>query len=301
MHPTVLFGAAAVVGSLFLLWWAVSGERSAKADLAGPSSQGVFDLRKMSLQQSAADRAVNPFLTRLGLRARRFLPSARLDALNHKILHAGSPKGWTVERAVALKVLLALALSMVFLLRFIGAPSGLNAVLIGVGAVLGFFLPDGLLDRKGEARKLAIRGEVSDTIDQLAVMVRAGLGIDAALARVARSGRGPLAEEITRAMQDMRVGVNRTTALSALAERTDVAELKSFTAALTQAEQLGVPVAKTLQVQSDELREKRRQLAEEQAMKLPVKILFPLVACILPVLFIVVLGPAAIRIMQQLS
>ena len=167
------------------------------------------------------------------------------------------------------------------------------------GSICGLALPEGLLDSRANRRKIAIRSEVADTIDQIGVMVRAGLGLDAAIARAARSGSGPLGEEFTRVVQDMRVGVSRSVAMANLAERVDVPEVRGFVNALAQAEKLGVPISRTLEIQSGELRIKRRQLAEEQAMKLPVKILFPMVIFILPVIFIVLLGPAVIRIMDQ--
>ena len=202
---------------------------------------------------------------------------------------------------LAAKALLAVILGVLLVLRFLGEPSVFNLVLAVIGTLFGYFLPEGLLDSKVNQRQAAIRVDVSDTIDQIGVMVRAGLGIDAAIARTARSGKGPFAQELGRVVQDMRVGVGRSVALTNMAERTDIPELRGFVAALAQAEKLGVPVSDTLRIQSGELRIKRRQQAEEQAMKLPVKILFPMVACILPVLFIVLLGPAAIRILDQFN
>ena len=202
---------------------------------------------------------------------------------------------------VAVKVLLALTFGALLLLRFASNPSLLNLIFTLGGLLFGYFLPDGLLDSKGNARQLAIRSQLSDTIDQLTVMVRAGLGVDAAIARIARGASGPLADEFAHVMQDMRVGVSRGVALTSMADRIDVTELRTFVAALSLAEKMGIPVAHTLQVQAEEFRLRRRQLAEEQAMKLPVKILFPMIICIMPVIFIVLLGPAAIRILEQFS
>ena len=306
MEPLVIAGAAAVVCSPIVLWWAVSGERSGRS--AMQSSEGVLggvptpvDQRTLLLQMSATDRAVQPMLERLGARVRRSMPSGRIAALGRKLQRAGSPEGWTIERVLAAKALLAVILGVLLVLRFLGEPSVFNLVLAVIGTLFGYFLPDGLLDSKVNQRQAAIRVDVSDTIDQIGVMVRAGLGIDAAIARTARSGKGPFAQELGRVVQDMRVGVGRSVALTNMAERTDIPELRGFVAALAQAEKLGVPVSDTLRIQSGELRIKRRQQAEEQAMKLPVKILFPMVACILPVLFIVLLGPAAIRILDQFN
>ena len=306
MEPLVIAGAAAVVCSPIVLWWAVSGERSGRS--AMQSSEGVLgglpapvDQRTLLLQMSATERAVQPMLERLGARVRRSMPSGRIAALGRKLQRAGSPEGWTIERVLAAKALLAVILGVLLVLRFLGEPSVFNLVLAVIGTLFGYFLPEGLLDSKVNQRQAAIRVDVSDTIDQIGVMVRAGLGIDAAIARTARSGKGPFAQELGRVVQDMRVGVGRSVALTNMAERTDIPELRGFVAALAQAEKLGVPVSDTLRIQSGELRIKRRQQAEEQAMKLPVKILFPMVACILPVLFIVLLGPAAIRILDQFN
>ena len=306
MEPLVIAGAAAVVCSPIVLWWAVSGGRSGRS--AMQSSEGVLggvptpvDQRTLLLQMSATDRAVQPMLERLGARVRRSMPSGRIAALGRKLQRAGSPEGWTIERVLAAKALLAVILGVLLVLRFLGEPSVFNLVLAVIGTLFGYFLPEGLLDSKVNQRQAAIRVDVSDTIDQIGVMVRAGLGIDAAIARTARSGKGPFAQELGRVVQDMRVGVGRSVALTNMAERTDIPELRGFVAALAQAEKLGVPVSDTLRIQSGELRIKRRQQAEEQAMKLPVKILFPMVACILPVLFIVLLGPAAIRILDQFN
>lgn len=293
---TPIVGSLLVVCSLFVMWWALSGEQRHAIGLS--DHRGDTDLHGLRLRQGASERLVGPFAERVGHGIGRVLPAARVAALRLKLQRAGSPDGWTAERVVATKILLALVLGLPFALRALLDPSTGSILLVVVAVLVGFFLPDGVLDRLAERRSLAIRLEVADTIDQLSMMVRAGLGIDAAIARVARTGTGPLAEEFARVVQDMRVGAPRVVALTNMSERTGANELRSFTAALAQAEQLGVPVATTLELQADELRVRRHQLAEEQAMKLPVKILFPMVLCLLPVLLIVLLAPAAIRIFE---
>lgn len=157
-------------------------------------------------------------------------------------------------------------------------------------------VPDAILHARGRERQAAILKELPDTLDQLTISVEAGLGFDAALSRVAVSGTGPLAEELTRLLAEIKVGVPRSESLKKLLTRTDVYELRHFILALQQAEQFGLPVARVLRIQSGELRVKRRQRAEETAMKVPVKIVFPLVFCIFPALFVVLLGPAMIRV-----
>lgn len=299
MEPTLIIGAAAVNASLVALWWAVSSRRAAPVDL-GSGGGASHDLRTILLRESASSRAVRPAIERLGARIGRLGPAERVAALADKLASAGLSTRWTAERLLAVKVLAALGLGLAFVLRAVGDPSAAAALVAVAAAGFGWYLPNGVVERRVEQRRLAVRVELSDTIDQLAVMVRAGLGIDGALARTARTTAGPLGEELTRVVQDMRVGVSRTHALGNMADRIDVPELRGFVTALAQAEALGVPVAHTLQIQAEELRVKRRQLAEEQAMKLPVKILFPMVTCMLPTLFIVLLGPATIRIMDQL-
>jgi tight adherence protein C len=165
-------------------------------------------------------------------------------------------------------------------------------------ALLGWWTPDLTLYQVGYNRTEQIRRELPDSLDLLTISVEAGLGFDAALSQVARNTEGPLAEEFFRVLQEMQIGVGRADAMRALGERTDVPELRAFVTAMVQADSFGIPIANVLRVQSKELRVKRSQLVEEKAQKVPVKILFPLIFCILPVLFIVIIGPAAITIFE---
>jgi tight adherence protein C len=237
---------------------------------------------------------------RSGRLAGRYTPRGRLAALQQRLLLAGAPRQWTLERILVFKALLALTAAALGLLRMLVDPSGLALLLTILLTVGGFFVPDLLLARRAEKRQQVIRRALADTFDQLAITVRAGLGLEAAIARVARTSDGPLSLELANVVQDTRAGMSRADALTALAERVQLPELRQVVVALVQAEKLGVPVSQTLQVQAAELRIKRRQHAEEQAMKLPVKIIFPMVFCILPCLFIVVLGPAAMNIYDSL-
>jgi tight adherence protein C len=171
-------------------------------------------------------------------------------------------------------------------------------VVVLVGGI-GTLLPGAMLDMKAKARQEGIRRALPDTMDLLTISVEAGLGFDAALGQVVRSTEGPLAQEIARMLQEMQVGMARADALRALAERNDVEELRGFVLAMVQAEQFGVSISKVLRSQAKVLRQKRRQRAEEKAMKVPVKILFPLIFCILPAMFVVLLGPGIIRVAQD--
>jgi tight adherence protein C len=291
VSPIVIGGSTAVVAGLGLAAWVWLGARRSAAVAQ------AADHRRMALQKGPLDRVVRPVVDRLGSRARRLTPGGWIRALERRVTLAAA-KNWTLERALAAKLLLA---AMGFLVGWIWVqpvtPTSLGlAVLLGV---LGYVTPDVILHGKAADRMDAIRDALPDTLDQLTISVEAGLGFDAALQRVSNSGEGPLADELLRTVNEVTVGIPRNQALRNLAERTDVAELRHFVVALQQAEQYGLPIARVLRIQASELRVKRRQRAEERALKMPVKIVFPLVTCIFPALFIVLLGPAVIRILRS--
>lgn len=305
---TLLLGSLLVVGTVPVAWWALSGERppsrrtraaSAK-NLAAQGMAPTADLRQAILAHSARDRAVQPAVEKLAGHARRFTPGGMIGGIEKRLLLAGSPPNWTLDKALAMKVALGLGGAAVGFMMFVAGNALGRFLLVGL-PVLGWFTPDLLLKSKAQERQTEVQLALPDTLDQITISVEAGLGFDASLSRVAKSGEGPLAEEIMRTLQDIHAGMPRPQALKGLAARTEVPELKHFVSAVVQASSYGVPIAQVLRVQSAELRVKRRQRAEEQAMKLPVKVLFPLVLCILPCLFIVILGPAAIRIVQGFS
>ena len=170
-----------------------------------------------------------------------------------------------------------------------------------VGFGIGYLLPEFWLGNKIKARQKAILKMIPDTLDLLTISVRAGLGFDAALAKVVEKLSGPLTDEFRRALAEVRGGKARREALRDMVPRTRVAPLSNFIGAIIQAEQLGVSISKVLQVQSEQLRIERRQRAEEQAARAPIKMLFPLVGCIFPSLFIVILGPAMIAIIKTMG
>ena len=297
MPIPVILAALAVAFSVPTLLWVVAGERS-RASGARNLALGLADLRQ-SFQQGT-DPTVRSGTGRLAQRARRLTPARSVRSLERRILLAGSPAGWTVERVLVGKLLLGGGAMFLGFSRFIPALGAqgvmLSAVLVGVG----YLGPGIALQGRGERRQKAIGLELPDTLDQITVSVEAGLGFEAAMAQAGRSGNGPLAEELLRTLQDVQAGMSRSQAMKRLEGRTDVPELRHFILALLQAESYGVPIAQVLRVQAKELRVKRRQRAEERAMKLPVKIIFPLVLCILPALFIVILGPGVIRLAGSL-
>lgn len=299
-----LAGAASVALGVALAWHSVaSARRTAPAVAANLRAGSVTDLRVALLDHSARDRVVEPGLERAAAWLRRLTPAGLVESLERRILLAGASTTWTIERVLATKAVgLAVGVVLGFGLFSMGIlPGVFRWVGLGLPMLIGFFLPEIVFSSRSEDRQEAIALELADTIDQVTVSVSAGLGLEAALARVARTGTGPLAEELTRTLQDTRAGMSRAAALRALVARTDVPELRTVIMALLQAEGYGVPVSSVLRVQAGELRMKRRQRAEERAMKLPVKVLFPLVTCILPTVFIVLLGPAGIRIARMFS
>jgi tight adherence protein C len=243
------------------------------------------------------ERVALPFARRLSGVGRAFTPVGSRERLQRWLDRAGNPAGWTVDSVIVVKGLAMVYLAAIFgviVLLGRGVFAGLVTALIA-GAV-GFFLPDVLVYNAALRRQEKVRRSIADVLDMLTVSVEAGLGFDAALAQVARNARGPLAGESARALHEMQLGKSRTDALRSMADRVGVLELRTFTAAVVQASELGIPIAQVLREQSKEMRIRRRQHGEEKAQKVPVKILFPLIFFIFPALFIIVLGPAVIRL-----
>lgn len=249
---------------------------------------------------SANERLVKPILVAATRIARRFSPSGTAERIGKQLDYAGNPAGWTVERILAWKAITAFVGLLLALALFYRHPGlCIIAVLIGVGG--GFYLPDVLLYNAGLKRQQKLQRELPDALDLLVISVEAGLGFDAALLNVAQKmNKTAIAGEFVRVLQEMQIGRTRSDAFRSLGERTTVAELRSFVNALVQADKLGIPIAAVLREQANEMRTKRQQRAEEKAQKVPVKILFPLVLCIMPSLFIVVLGPGVIEIYRTI-
>jgi tight adherence protein C len=293
----VVLAALAICLSIPVLFFTMALDRAPTRQVNRNLRTGLADggdLRGLVLSQSPIERIVRPLLLSLGRIARRISPSGMVDTLERRVELAAA--SWPVDRLLALKMVAAGGLLAAGLLYASVSGSSTGLLVALAAAMVGYLGPDVVLSRMATTRQLAIGNALPDTLDQLTICVEAGLGFDAALMRTATSGTGPLTEEITRLMQDLRFGVPRAEALDALLARTDVPELRQFVHAVIQAETYGVPVSRVLRAQSAEQREKRRFRAEERAMKLPVKVIFPLVFCILPVLFIVVISPAFINL-----
>jgi tight adherence protein C len=261
----------------------------------------VPESMRREAQPPFSERVVAPFLGRFAGAGRALTPGGQAETIRHRLEMAGSPARWDTERVLAFKALglLVFAVLGLFLPLVLGA-STLPAIglMIVLGAV-GYFGPDLWLYQLAYNRREAIQRTLPDALDLLTISVEAGQGFDAALAQVARNTEGPLADEFFRVLQEMQIGLGRAEAFRALSERTNVADLRNFVTAMVQADVFGIPIANVLRVQAREMRIKRTQRAEEAAQKVPVKILFPLIFCILPSLFVVVIGPAAISIVGK--
>lgn len=223
-------------------------------------------------------------------------PDWLVARLERDLALAGLTQQWPIRRVLRLQYI-GLAVAIVFAGLFLASgPSTIRLLLaVAVVAIAAVAAPAVVAGRARE-RQDAIQHDLADALDQLTISIEAGLGLESAVARAGQYGKGPLAEELTRTVQDMRVGFSRKEAYLALAARTSSSDLKRFARAIMQADAYGVPVGTVVRAQAKEMRAKRRQRAEEKAMKVPVKVLFPLMFCILPVLFVVVLGPAVINL-----
>ena len=297
--PPLLVAAIAVLSlSAPLLAWSVLARPSRDQQLV------VSNLRR-GPQKTAADPTDGPTgpADPSGFRvlSRRLATPGSVRRLDRLLVRAGRPRGWPLERLLAAKILLLIVLGSLSLL-YISANPGSLSVVIGIAVtVVGHFLPDLLLHSRGQERSQRIGLELPDTLDQMTIAVEAGLGFDSAMARAGKNGKGPMAEELTRTLQDIQVGQSRRQAYESLAARTAVPDLRKFVRAIIQADQYGISISDVLRTQAAEMRVKRRQRAEEKAMQIPVKVIFPLMLCILPVLFIVLLGPAVMDIVAAFS
>lgn len=267
----------------------------------GDHRSGV-DVRAGQLELPALHRLVVPASQALGRVSRRFSPVGAYERIEQELAYAGNPRGWDAERVMALKVVVPIvAGGGTLLLLFVAdMPGGMAVLAAALFAAAGWYAPEWFVRSRAGERQHQIQLDLPDSIDLLSITVQAGLAFDAALTRVARNVKGALGEELYRVVQEIQLGKSRADALRDLSDRTDVDDLAGFVASMVQAEQFGIPVARVLGVQAREIRLRRRQRAEERAQKLPVKIVFPVVLTIFPAIFVVLLGPAAIDIYDNL-
>ena len=266
------------------------------------SGSESVNLREQELSKNFGQRVLVPVVGTAGRVARRVTPLDTRDRVAKRLILAGGPTGWDAERVLAFKVIGAVCgVGAGFVASTIfGLAPFISIVAIALLAFVGFVLPDSLLNRKVDERQKEVLKTLSDTLDLLTISVEAGLSLNAAVAQVVQNVPGVLSAEFARMLQEIQLGVPRSEAFRHLADRTDVDELNGFALAMIQADVFGVSIASVLRTQAQQLRIKRRQAAEAKAQQTPVKIVLPLVLCILPALFVVIIGPGAIKIVTQL-
>ena len=302
--PILVAGVAA--GAILLIILGLAGNAPidpVQARLIQLGSMQARNLEELELQQPFFERTIRPLAVRLSGTVSRITSASFVANTQKRLAMAGNPADLSVTDWLGMKAVFALIFAGIgFLLTLLlGMPVTMTMILTVLGLGIGYIGPEFWLGRRVKARQQAILRMIPDSLDLLTISVRAGLGFDAALAKVVEKVKGPLSDEFRRALAEVRVGKTRRDALRDIVPRTEVAPLTNFIGAIIQAEQLGVSISKVLQVQSEQLRIERRQRAEEMAAKAPIKTLFPLVGCIFPSLFIVILGPAIILIVQNFS
>ena len=296
--PAVVgLSAAAIVWSAMSLFF--SSEWQVRRQLDNLSAYEGKQVEEVEpLLASFSERVLRPASRSLANGARLFAPSDYASRLRQRLVMAGNPYGMEAERFLAIKAAAAITLGVgvALIWGILVAPTGRLILMAVLLSILGFYLPDLWLRSRISARQLEIRRTLPDMLDMLTISVEAGMGFDAAVAKITAGRAGALSEEFARTLQEIQAGISRRDAMRHLGERTDVPELRTFIMAIIQADVFGVSVANVLRSQSREMRVKRRQFAEEMAQKAPVKIVFPLVICILPATLIVIAGPAIISI-----
>ena len=304
MLTILMLGAGGAVLLAVLAILSISEERrDVRVALRGLQNyQLSANVREQEMLESLQDRIIKPAMVQMARLTGRFTPAGYAAQVRNKLILAGSPPALDVDRFLALKVFGAV--SVVFWAWFAFSFAGLGGfyglIVTGLLWAISFFGPDVWAQRKIDARQHEIAVKLPDILDLLVISVEAGLGFEQAIDRTVSAVPGPLAEEFTRMLQETRVGASRGDALRAMDERTNVPELRSFILAMLQADTFGVSIGRMLRAQADEMRVRRRQRAQEAAQKAPVKMLFPLIFCIFPSLFTVILGPAAMSISEAL-
>ena len=310
MDPIALVVAGVAAGAILLIVIGLAGNSPVdpvQARLTQLGSMQAKNLEELELQQPLIDRTLRPLMARLSGRMSRMASSSFTQTTEKRLAIAGNPGNMRVADWLGIKAIGAIVGGIIFALLFVipgvigFVPFPINLIMIPVGVMFGYTIPEFWLGGRVRKRQKAILLMIPDALDLLTISVRAGLGFDGALGKVVEKLKGPLTEEFRRALAEIRVGKPRRDALRDIVPRTEVQALTNFIGAIIQAEQLGVSISKVLQVQSEQLRIERRQRAEEMAAKAPIKMLFPLVGCIFPSLFIVILGPAIILIMINLG
>lgn len=299
--PTEILIAAIAAAAVLFLTYGLSARQSKDAVqqrleqlIVQPTS-----LEELELQAPLAERVLRPLVQRLSRVVNRGDQGGLIARTDAKLERAGYPGGLRGADWMGVKVLSTISLGLGLALLMLAIGSTQLAPVFGVvGAALGYMAPEFWLGSRGRKRSFEMVLQLPDALDLLTISVEAGLGFDAALAKVVEKMKGPLVDEFRQALAEIRMGRSRRDALRDVVLRADSQPISNFIGAIVQAEQLGVPIAKVLQIQSQQLRVERRQRAEEAAAKAPVKMLFPMVGCIFPTIFIVILGPAILTVMK---
>ncbi|MGV3759923.1 MAG: type II secretion system F family protein [Actinomycetota bacterium] len=283
---------------LFAVLSSAEEKATVRASLRQLEDYEVESVREKELLAPLRERAVAPVMAGLVGLGRRFTPQGYVDQTKAKLVTAGYGDQASVDRFLAIRVVTVVAAPVAAYLAYQQLPLSGVGRLVGVLLAAALFIvgPDSVLDRKVQDRQYQIRRKLPDVMDLLVISVEAGLGFEQALDRTIAAVPGPLTDEFSRMLGEVRAGASRADALRAMDQRTDVPEIRSFVLAILQADTFGVSIGRVLRAQADEMRIKRRQLAQERAAKAPVKMLIPMVFCIFPALFVIVLGPAAINI-----
>ena len=308
MTPLLLISSLLIAGAvgavIFTVLTQLDERQVVRESLRQLDGYEVENKRDQEMLDPLRDRALKPVLEGLTGIGKRLTPTGYVDKVRQKFVHMGNPSPQAVDRFLALRVVTVVAAFLVFVFVFVINLTPLTGKLqIAVGGLLmAVFLigPDSVLNRKVEDRQKEIQRSLPDVLDLLTISVEAGLGFEQALDRVIHAVPGPLTEEFSRMLGETRAGASRADAMRAMDERCDTPELRSFVLAIIQADTFGVSIGRVLRGQAEEMRIKRRQLAQERAQKAPVKMLIPMVFCIFPALFVVVLGPAMMMIVENL-
>ncbi len=266
-------------------------------------SGDLTSLEEIEMSQPLSERVIIPLARRLGELALRFTPQNALEQTEHKIELAGNPRGlepttyWAARFGAAIGF--AAILLFIYSVGSLDWSLGRKTLVVVLFTALGFYIPELLITSRINRRQDTIRKAMPDALDLLTICVEAGLGFDGALAKVAEKWDNELSLEFGRVLREVQFGKLRREALRAMADRIGIPEMTSFVAAIIQSEQLGVSMGKVLRIQSDQMRIRRRQIAEEKAQKAPIKMLFPMGLLIFPALMVILLGPAAVQLMRS--
>ena len=298
----ILVFAAVAIG-LFTVLSQVEEKATVRASLRQLDGYEVADVRDQELLKPVTERAIQPVFEGLLSLGKRFTPVGYIDKTRARFVALGHTGTASFDRFMAVRTLLQIAVLPWLLFVFlVWAPGGiLGLAAAGMGAFALAKGPDAMLNRRVEERRHQIQVKLPDVLDLLVISVEAGLGFEQALDRTVASVPGPLTDEFARMLGEVRAGAARTEAMRSMEKRADVPELRSFVLAIIQADTFGVSIGRVLRAQAEEMRIKRKQLAQEKAQKAPVKMLIPMVFCVFPALFIVVIGPAVLSIIENLG